>query len=60
VRAFCRFATDGNCWQRIGVEICSLVKTRQLAQAEIGKILGATQPQVSLLVRNRAGNFSAG
>jgi len=27
-------------------------------QAEIAKILGVQQPQVSLLMRNRAGNFS--
>jgi len=29
-----------------------------MTQVEIAKILGVQQPQVSLLMRNRAGNFS--
>jgi predicted XRE-type DNA-binding protein len=31
-----------------------------MKQAETAKILGVQQPQVSLLMRNRAGNFSVG
>jgi predicted XRE-type DNA-binding protein len=31
-----------------------------MRQVEIAKILGVQQPQVSLLMRNRAGNFSVG
>jgi predicted XRE-type DNA-binding protein len=31
-----------------------------MTQVEIAKILGVQQPQVSLLMRNRAGNFSVG
>ena len=31
-----------------------------MTPVEIAKILGVRQPQVSLLMRNRAGNFSVG
>ncbi|MGH9742128.1 MAG: helix-turn-helix domain-containing protein [Candidatus Acidiferrum sp.] len=31
-----------------------------MTQVEIAKILGVQQPQASLLMRNRAGNFSVG
>jgi predicted XRE-type DNA-binding protein len=31
-----------------------------MTQVEIAKILGVQQPQVSLLMQNRAGNFSVG
>jgi predicted XRE-type DNA-binding protein len=31
-----------------------------MTQVAIAKILGVRQPQVSLLMRNRAGNFSVG
>ncbi|HUY15110.1 MAG TPA: XRE family transcriptional regulator [Terriglobia bacterium] len=31
-----------------------------MTQVAIAKILGAQQPQVSALMRNRAGNFSVG
>jgi predicted XRE-type DNA-binding protein len=31
-----------------------------MTQVEIAKILGVQQPQVSLLMRNRTGNFSVG
>jgi predicted XRE-type DNA-binding protein len=31
-----------------------------MTQVEIAEILGVQQPQVSLLMRNRAGNFSVG
>ena len=31
-----------------------------MRQVEIAKILGVQQPQVSLVMRNRAGNFSVG
>jgi predicted XRE-type DNA-binding protein len=35
-------------------------KASGLTQVELAKILGARQPQISLLMRNRAGNFSVG
>jgi predicted XRE-type DNA-binding protein len=31
-----------------------------MTQVQIAKVLGVQQPQVSLLMRNRAGNFSVG
>jgi len=31
-----------------------------MTQVEIGEILGVQQPQVSLLLRNRSGNYSVG
>jgi predicted XRE-type DNA-binding protein len=34
------------------------IKARHLTQAQAGEILGITQPQVSLLLRSRSGNFS--
>ncbi|MGA7287918.1 MAG: helix-turn-helix transcriptional regulator [Terriglobales bacterium] len=34
------------------------MKGRNLTQAAAGKILGIKQPHVSLLMRNRSGNFS--
>src|ERR1700690_142205 len=42
------------------LQIYSILKDSGLPQAEIAKILGVQQPQVSLLMRNRAGNFSVG
>jgi predicted XRE-type DNA-binding protein len=36
------------------------LKGSGMTQVEIAKILGVRQPQVSLLMRNRAGNFSVG
>jgi predicted XRE-type DNA-binding protein len=41
-------------------QIYSILKDTGMTQVEIAKILGVQQPQVSLLVRNRAGNFSVG
>jgi len=38
----------------------TILKDSGMTQVEIAKILGARQPQVSLLMRNRAGNFSVG
>ena len=39
------------------LHICRVVNARQLARAKAGEILDITQPQVSLLLRNRSGNF---
>jgi len=41
-------------------QIYTILKSSGMKQAEIAKILGVQQPQVSLLMRNRAGNFSVG
>jgi predicted XRE-type DNA-binding protein len=38
----------------------TILKGRGMTQVEIAIILGVQQPQVSLLMRNRAGNFSVG
>jgi predicted XRE-type DNA-binding protein len=45
---------------RLTMQIYSILKDSRMTQAEIAKILGVQQPQVSLLMRNRAGNFSVG
>ena len=45
---------------QLTLQIYSLLKDSGKTQAEIGKILGVQQPQVSLLLRNRSGNFSVG
>jgi predicted XRE-type DNA-binding protein len=42
------------------LKIHSVLKDSAMTQVEIAKILGVRQPQVSLLMRNRAGNFSVG
>jgi len=42
------------------LQIYSILKDSGMTQVEIAKILGVQQPQVSLLMRNRAGNFSVG
>jgi len=42
----------------LALQIYRIIKARHLTPAEAGKILGLTQPQASLLVRNRAGNLS--
>ena len=36
-----------------------IVKDRKLTQTQAGDLLGIKQPHVSLLMRNRAGTFSA-
>jgi predicted XRE-type DNA-binding protein len=45
---------------QLTLQIYSILKDSGLTQVEIAKILGVQQPQVSLLMRNRAGNFSIG
>ena len=44
----------------LALQIYMILKDRGMTQVEIAKILGVHQPQVSLLMRNRAGNFSVG
>jgi predicted XRE-type DNA-binding protein len=43
---------------KLTLAIYRLIKERDLTQAEAGKILGIKQPNVSALMRNRAGAFS--
>ena len=43
---------------QLTLQIYSLLQGSGMTQVEIGKILGVPQPQVSLLLRNRSGNFS--
>ena len=43
---------------RLTLEIYRIVKKRKLTQAQAGVILGIKQPHVSVLMRNRSGNFS--
>src|ERR1700733_6694891 len=45
---------------RLTLQIYTILKSSGMKQVEIAKILGVQQPQVSLLMRNRAGNFSIG
>jgi len=45
---------------RLTLQIYTILKDKGMTQVEIAKILGVQQPQVSLLMRNRAGNFSLG
>jgi predicted XRE-type DNA-binding protein len=45
---------------QLTLQIYTILKDSGMTQAEIAKILGVQQPQVSLLMRNRAGNFSVG
>jgi predicted XRE-type DNA-binding protein len=45
---------------RLTLQIYTILRDSGLTQVEIAKILGVQQPQVSLLMRNRAGNFSIG
>jgi predicted XRE-type DNA-binding protein len=45
---------------QLTLQIYSILKDSGLTQVELAKILGVQQPQVSLLMRNRAGNFSVG
>jgi predicted XRE-type DNA-binding protein len=42
----------------LNLQIHRLIKARKLTQAQAGKVIGIAQPQVSLLMRNRSGNFS--
>jgi predicted XRE-type DNA-binding protein len=45
---------------QLTLQIHDILKDRRLRQREIAQILGVQQPQVSLLMRNRAGTFSVG
>ena len=45
---------------RLTLQIFVILKDSGRTQAEIAKLLGVQQPQVSLLMRNRTGNFSVG
>ena len=43
---------------RLALQIYRIIKARRVTQTQAGEILGIRQPQVSLLMRNRSGNFS--
>jgi predicted XRE-type DNA-binding protein len=45
---------------QLTLQIYTILKDSGMTQVEIAKILGVQQPQVFLLMRNRAGNFSIG
>ena len=45
---------------QLTLQIYTILKDSGMTQVEIAKILAVHQPQVSLLMRNRAGNFSVG
>jgi predicted XRE-type DNA-binding protein len=45
---------------QLTLQIYTILKGSGMTQVEIAKILGVQQPQVSLLMRNRTGNFSVG
>jgi predicted XRE-type DNA-binding protein len=45
---------------QLTLQIYTILKDSDMTQVEIAKVLGVQQPQVSLLMRNRAGNFSVG
>jgi len=45
---------------QLTLQIHTILKGSGKTQAEIARILGVQQPQVSLLMRNRAGSFSVG
>jgi predicted XRE-type DNA-binding protein len=45
---------------QLTLQIYAILKDSGMTQVDIAKILGVQQPQVSLLMRNRAGNFSVG
>jgi predicted XRE-type DNA-binding protein len=45
---------------QLTLQIHSILNDSGMTQAEIAKILGVQQPQISLLMRNRVGNFSVG
>ena len=45
---------------QLTLQIHTILKNSGMTQVQIAKILGVQQPQVSLLMRNRAGNFSVG
>jgi predicted XRE-type DNA-binding protein len=43
---------------RLALQIYRIIKARHLTQVQAGEVLGIKQPHVSLLMRNRSGNFS--
>jgi predicted XRE-type DNA-binding protein len=43
---------------RLTLQVYRDIKARDLTQVQAGEILGIKQPHVSLLMRNRSGNFS--
>jgi predicted XRE-type DNA-binding protein len=45
---------------QLTLQIYTILKGSRMTKVEIAKILGVQQPQVSLLMRNRAGSFSVG
>ena len=45
---------------QLTLQIYTILKESGMTQVQSAKILGVQQPQVSLLMRNRAGNFSVG
>jgi predicted XRE-type DNA-binding protein len=45
---------------QLTLQIYSILKASGMKQVEMAKVLRVRQPQVSLLMRNRAGNFSVG
>jgi predicted XRE-type DNA-binding protein len=45
---------------QLTLQIYLILKSSGMRQVEMAKILEVRQPQVSLLMRNRAGNFSIG
>jgi predicted XRE-type DNA-binding protein len=45
---------------QLTLQIYTILKGSGMTQVELAKILGVQQPQVSLLMRNRAGSFSVG
>ena len=45
---------------QLTLQIYTILKASGMTQVGIAKVLGVQQPQVSLLMRNRAGNFSVG
>src|SRR5271156_218040 len=45
---------------QLTLQIYFILKVSGLTQVELAKILHVQQPQISLLMRNRAGNFSVG
>src|SRR4029077_8963256 len=45
---------------QLTLQIYTILKDSGMTQVQIAKVLRVQQPQVSLLMRNRAGNFSVG
>src|SRR5271167_2879619 len=45
---------------QLTLQIYTILKASGMKQIQMAKVLGVRQPQVSLLMRNRAGNFSVG